>query len=1431
MADLFDTEEQFENIKRSLSRSVSEALAVTGKKNRLIVRGVTVDDNLDPDDLKSQLEAKLGQKTWGVPLTVDIELQDARSGETIDRQKVKLLDIPKLTPRYSFIVNGSEFQISNQLRLKPGAYIRKRRTGETEAFINLERGRNFRVELRPKKNQIVAEIGSANVNVYSLFHILGLKDKEIQVALGEDLHSAIVTPNVDVDILKLHNSLFRAKETNVNKALSTLRDYFKETRISPETTKATLGRSFTTVNGDMMLRTVKKLVAVNKGDMEPDNRDEIRFKKLFTPDDLLEQRISKNVRLIQSRIRQRLDSATEVRDAIVPRQISKLIYAGRGENAAGSFYNSSSLSNSPDQTNPVDFLAGFTKVTYLGEGGILDRHAITLPSRNINPTQIGFLDPVHTPENSDIGVVNHLPFGVVKRKGEMKTRVQERSGKTTTLSSHEAYDQTIALPGELDEKWKGINADRVSAYRGGKVVDVDPKEVTHRFTSATDLYGVSTNLVPFMSANSGARVMMGAKMMTQALPLVDREAPLVQARLSGEMSSDHAIGQEFSIHAPVSGEIVSAEDGVIKIKDSDGDVHDVQYYHNFPLNGDVGMTSDLKVAAGEKVKKGQLIGDTNFTKDGTLALGKNLRVAYLPYKGLTFEDGIVVSEAGAKKMTSEHLHRLEAPRIRSGGVGTIYDKGRFSSYYPTLFDSEQLEKLDDQGVVQVGQTVRPGDPIIAYMQEKQITPEDVAMGKLRKSLVKPFKNRSITWNFEDEGEVVRVAKTTEGPTVWVKTKEPIRIGDKLAGRHGNKGVVTCHDDKTEVLTDGGWKLFKDLNGEERVCTLNPSTREIEYHKPTAYINELYKGKMYRYAGRRLDLFTTPNHKHFVRTRRGGFRLEEAESCFGNPRIHLRTGLWKGTDLDVIEIPALPPLPNRHHKYLEKGEYDADAFMAFFGYWITEGCATQSKVHIGQRKSVNPDIYDDIVQAVRDLGYEPWTYDDVIGFGDVRLSTWLSTLGHSKTKRIPKAFLEASPRQLRILADALFAGDGGVYYREKDNHTRYELYTSSKGLADDYQEIALKLGFSANIKPQVREDRGSIEYVVRWTLKEEVWVNNDNRFDNEEWVEYDGSIHCVEVPNHIVYVRRNGIPVWSGNSIVPNREMPHTKDGEPVDIIMDPHGIPSRINVGQVFETVAGKLAKAAKKPYLVDNFTERSYIDDLMAQLKGAKIKDTEILVDPMSEEALGEPLVGYQYIMKLRHSVRTKFAGRGTDKYTMDNRPSKGGESSAQSLDPLKMFSMLAHGAKANIREMSSYKAEDNPEFWLALQKKQALPAPKPTFAWEKFVNMMRASGINVKKEGDVIRPVPFTDDEVLALSSGKIEDAKYFRAKDLRPEVGGLFDPTITGGVGGGRWAHIPLTERMPNPVFEDAIRSLTGLTEADFDNVVAGRITVDGEGNLIR
>jgi hypothetical protein len=236
-----------------------------------------------------------------------------------------------------------------------------------------------------------------------------------------------------------------------------------------------------------------------------------------------------------------------------------------------------------------------------------------------------------------------------------------------------------------------------------------------------------------------------------------------------------------------------------------------------------------------------------------------------------------------------------------------------------------------------------------------------------------------------------------------------------------------------------------------------------------------------------------------------------------------------------------------------------------------------------------------------------------------------------------------------------------------------------------------------------------------------------------------------------------------------------------------------------------------------------------MDEMKKHGIPARQPIVDPTTGKKIDNIFVGTQYIMKLNHPVEKKLSARSTGQYTLDMAPAKGGDASAQSMDPLTIFSMLAHGAKKNLRDAAIYKGERNDEFWRAVQMNEALPPPKPTFAWQKFEAMMRSMGVNVKKEGNMIRPIPVTPDEVLRSSSGEINTPLFVRGKDLKPIQGGLFDPAITGGPRGGRWAHITLHEELPNPTFEKAILSLTNLKEDQFTEIVSGRKFLKPNGEL--
>ena len=301
-------------------------------------------------------------------------------------------------------------------------------------------------------------------------------------------------------------------------------------------------------------------------------------------------------------------------------------------------------------------------------------------------------------------------------------------------------------------------------------------------------------------------------------------------------------------------------------------------------------------------------------------------------------------------------------------------------------------------------------------------------------------------------------------------------------------------------------------------------------------------------------------------------------------------------------------------------------------------------------------------------------------------------------------------------------------------------------------------------------------------------------------------------------------------IIPDGEMIKDESGFPVDLIMDPHAVPSRINVGQNLENALGKLAAHKGHPIIVENFGPGSHVDRIQEMLAAEGVKDKETVFDPTTSKQIPGIQVGMSYINKLKHQVEKKFGVRNIAGYDVNLQP-KGGTGGAQSLDRLTMYGLLAHDARANLREMTSdIKTQKNDELWMRAQSGLSLPPPKPTFAYDKFQSLVRGMGVNIKESGTTMRLVPLTDKDVDSLSAGTIRDP--LRAIDrnkMTPERGGLFDPEVTGGLRGESWAHIELAEAIPNPVTEKGILSLTGLKRAEYDAIVAGRAAVDDRGNI--
>jgi nucleoside-diphosphate-sugar epimerase len=351
----------------------------------------------------------------------------------------------------------------------------------------------------------------------------------------------------------------------------------------------------------------------------------------------------------------------------------------------------------------------------------------------------------------------------------------------------------------------------------------------------------------------------------------------------------------------------------------------------------------------------------------------------------------------------------------------------------------------------------------------------------------------------------------------------------------------CYDDQTEVLTRNGWKLFGELSDTDEVATRQLDSARLVYARPTARLAYYYQGPMYCVEQRRLDLCVTPNHRMVTSyKRRDGteaLRFEEAGTILRKYNRYHLTVAWEGEEQETFTLPAYSFLNGDYTPETRPAvTIPMDDWLTFMGWYIAEGCVDRARakapnrINVNQKLGVHSDQVAAAFQRIADaLGctYSSYAFKDRDQLAhylfSTQLAVYLAPLGDSKAKRIPRELLGLSRRQLRLLFDALMEGDGTWMDRE-DQYGRYD--TSSPGLADDVQELALKLGLSANVT------RFGDEYRVNITRSTVLQVNQDSD-DPNDWMEpYAGQVYCCEVPGDgIIMVRRNGKPVWCGNSKV------------------------------------------------------------------------------------------------------------------------------------------------------------------------------------------------------------------------------------------------------------------------------------------------------------
>ena len=1033
--------------------------------------------------LKQQKNALLHNRNLRTPIVGKWRLTDKKTGRVLDEREDTVMQVPYYTDRGTIINNGSEYTVVSQSRLRPGVYSRRKSNGGLEAQFNIDprTGHSFRFGFNQNTGVFTLSTGQANIPLYPVLKACGVTDDQMIKHWGADVTAANAAKSDPQAIRKVYERMagYRA-DPNLTDAdrSSYIRDNLSKYGVDPEVVERTMGlRNVEGVTPDLMLRASQKVLNISRGDEQPDNRDNPRFSKYYSIEDFFKERVDKDAgrlsRTLLFKARRNGNLKSVQRNALSP--------------YIDTFINGSGLAMPGEEANPLSTLEQMSRITKFGEGGISSPEAVTMEARAVNGDYLGFVDPIAGPENEKIGIDVRTTFGARKGRDNKLYApfTNARTGKTEYVDIGTAADRRIAFPGQ------DMNQPYVYAMKDGVPKKVKTSEVDYVVPSFANMMTSNTNMNPMPTGVQTNRQFYGSKFWSQYLPQAKGEVPLVDSLMpDGKATFSEYYGKKVgTLRSDVSGVVTKVDDDAITIKDDEGKSHKVELVKNLPFNRLSAVSFYPAVEAGQRIKAGDMVANSNYTdrKTGSLNIGQNLHVAILPYKGESFEDGVTISESAAKRLATDRLYSFD----HEARNGVTIGRDKYISAFPSKFTKEQVETLDENGIVKPGTVLHRGDPIVLSLGPRVLSSSDKALGKLSKALRNSYIDRSETWEHDYPGTVVDAVKVASGAKVNVTAQPPVREGDKLSPRFGLKGVVS----------------------------------------------------------------------------------------------------------HVIDDDKMP---------------------------------------------------------------------------------------------------------------------------------------------------------------------------------------------------------------------RNATT------------------NQPYDILMNPMGFLSRVAPGQLMEIALGKVAKQTGKQIRIPQLPPpEGWNAWVKAQMDQAGVTDSSDVFDPETGRTIPNVGDGYAYFMAFHHLAEKKESMRSSDAaYTQDEQPARGGVEGAKRASGLDLWALLSHGATDVIKDNQIVRGTRNDNYWNALKLGLPIPEPGEPFIYKKFLNTLRAGGINVVEKGNITSILPQTDKDIDELCKGREITSSDMVDPDFEPMKGGLFDIGKTGGMAGNQWSMIRLPEPVPNPIMEEPVRRVLGLTVEKMEKILSGQEKLDGK-----
>ena len=773
-------------------------------------------------------EALRQSKTYSASLYVPAQLFFSHPTKKLQAKSaietIFLGEIPFMTERGTFIINGSPRVIVNQIVRSPGIYYKKQFDKDNnKTFVGSiisNRGSWLRVET-DKKGLVFARMDKIRkIPIFILFFAMGFTEKQVFQSIG---YSTFLKRSLDkvlednqgkpMDqkraLVKLHFILRPDRPFTANSARELLESRFMDPerydlgklgRIRLNKKLKLIGSPKTTIlRPEDILASVDYLINLEYGIGNVDDIDDLKNRRVRTAGELVQNQIRIGMGRLDRIVKEKLakESSKGGWERIQTLSPKAFINPKPIIGSLREFFGSSQLSQYMDQTNPLAEITHKRRISSLGPGG-LSKDRAGLAVREIHPSHYGRICPIETPEGGNAGLVSSLTtYARIDYAGFLEcpfykvndAKVQFNKGPH--FLSAEQEERLVVSPGDIRVSNKGkLNFKTVPVRYQKEFTRNSPRFVQYIGISPIQMISVATSLIPFLEHDDANRVLMGSNMQRQAVPLVRPERPIIGTGLEAQVARDSGT----VLLAKKSGVVkyVSSEKVLIQSEDSHAISNSVVEYSLQKYqrsNQSTCMTQRPAVSEGEYVQKGDLIADGAATAQGELALGKNILVAYMPWEGYNFEDAVLVSERLVLDdvYTSIHIEKydVEARETKLGSEEFTKDIPNMNSYL--------ARHLDDRGIVKQGSWVLPGDILVGKVTPKgeaDQTPEGRLLRAifLQKSPDVSDSSLKVPGGVRGRVLAVRVQKNTV--RIYLAERRKVQIGDKVAGRHGNKGIIS-----------------------------------------------------------------------------------------------------------------------------------------------------------------------------------------------------------------------------------------------------------------------------------------------------------------------------------------------------------------------------------------------------------------------------------------------------------------------------------------------------------------------------------------------------------------------------------------------------------------------------------------------------------------